>query len=501
MLGRFRIIIFPLLVVALLFRAGNAWAWPLKKSSTIFIPNTSHAPEELRPALDDLEEGRLESALAGLGMFLKGKQGHEDGYSLAEFCLAEAARAMGLKQLATEYYAELARSSMDPQISIYSLQALETITRDAVFDEKTIVEELVYEMEFGSIPPELGNFVQYYQALMALRSGYPRWAAGHFAKIEQRDDYFYRAMILKALWAIKGDQVAESRRLLEAVVGAPGIGSHVLDEARKALARVLYEQGDFEESYRVYREIDAPDLSLADLILEEAWTSFRKEDYHKAIGLLVAFSAPSFEHLFKPDQYILKALIYMQFCHYRAAQDTLLAFQMRYGSILKLVKHREDISQDPQARQILENTASVKKIDTYLHNLTEESSLIDSLLLLPEEIKEDVLRIYRLKKVRAERIRKRLWKKEVDELKRVLFNAEEQINLLAYEAGMDRYKKVKRMYAKSKLGGKEELVGEVPIFSRKTYYLFDGEYWNDELDDYTFFIEDYCQTPERWAKN
>jgi len=501
LLGRFRIIIFLLLAVALLFSAGNTWGWPFKKSSTVFIPNDAQAPEELRLALNDLKEERLEEALVGLEFFLKGKQGHEDGYSLAEFCLAEAARAMGLKQLATEYYADLARSSMDPQIAIYALQALENITREAVFDEKTIVEELVYEMEFGSIPPDLGNFVQYYQALMALRSGYPRWAAGHFAKIEQKDDYFYRAMIIKALWAIKGDQVEESRRLLEAVVGEPGVGQQVLDEARKALARVLYELGDFEESYRVYRAIDAPDLSLADIILEEAWTAFRKEDFHKAIGLLVAFSAPSFQHLFKPDQYILKALVYMQFCHYRAAQDTLLAFHMRYGGILKLVKHREDISQDPQARQILENTATVKKIDAYIRSLTEESSLVEGLLLLPDESKEDILRIYRLKKIRAERIRKRLWKKEVDELKRVLFNAEEQINLLAYEAGMDRYKKVKRMYAKNKFGGKEEQVGKVPMFSRKTYYLFDGEYWNDELDDYTFFIEDYCQTPERWAKN
>ena len=199
-------------------------------------------------------------------------------------------------------------------------------------------------------------------------------------------------------------------------------------------------------------------------------------------------------------QYLLKTLIYMQFCHYRAAQDTLLAFHMRYGGILKLVKGRQEISQDPQARQILENTAAIRKIDALLRNLTEEAVLLENMLLLPEEIKADYLRIYRLKRIRAERIRKRIWKKEVDELKRVLFNAEEQINLLAYETGMDRYKKVKRIYAKNKFGDAETSAGEVPRFSRKTYYFFDGEYWNDELDDYTFFIEDYCQTPERWAE-
>jgi hypothetical protein len=32
----------------------------------------------------------------------------------------------------------------------------------------------------------------------------------------------------------------------------------------------------------------------------------------------------------------------------------------------------------------------------------------------------------------------------------------------------------------------------------RAYYPFDGEFWNDELHDFRFFIEDRCFSEERW---
>ena len=32
----------------------------------------------------------------------------------------------------------------------------------------------------------------------------------------------------------------------------------------------------------------------------------------------------------------------------------------------------------------------------------------------------------------------------------------------------------------------------IPLGSRDVYYVFDGEYWNDELHDYRFRIETRC---------
>jgi hypothetical protein len=87
----------------------------------------------------------------------------------------------------------------------------------------------------------------------------------------------------------------------------------------------------------------------------------------------------------------------------------------------------------------------------------------------------------------------------VERLKRTLFDYQEQASLLAYESGMHQYRKVKQMYYAAALEEEDNAKESIPKFSRQTYYEFDGEYWSDELDDYTFLIEDYCDMPEKWA--
>jgi hypothetical protein len=426
------------------------------------------------------------------------KQGHEEGYSLAQLALAEAAKKLGLKQLATEHYAEIVRASMDHAATLQALDALEKITHEDIYDERTIVEELLYEKEFGTLPEELNNFVHYYQALMDFRNGYPRWASNHVEKIRGKDEYSYRAEILQALWALKEDRIEECRGLLEKVVQEPGADKDVRNEANKALARVRYEQGDFRDAYRLYREIDAPELTLADVILEEAWAKYRQEDYRKAMGLLVAFSAPSFERLFKPEQYLLKTLIYMQFCHYGAARGALVTFQDRYGDVLMCIRQRGDLTENPQARSILKGLPPVQRVEGYLQELEQEEAIL-ARLEGSEAFVEAIRPIYDLKRKQVERRRERVWNREVERLKRTLFDYQEQANLLAYESGMHQYKKVKQMYYGATLQGEGPAEESIPKFSKNTYYTFEGEYWSDELDDYTFLIEDYCETPEKWA--
>jgi len=488
------VFLLTLLVLFLCLEEASGWPWS-KKGDSIPFPE---AAEELYPALVEMSEQRYDTAMEGFWAFMAERDTHEDGVALAQLSTAACAMELGLKQLATEYYADIVRSSMDRAVTLQALEGLRKITHEEVYDERTIVEELLYEKEFGTLPPELNNFVHYYQALMDFRNGYPRWASNHVAKIEGKDEYFYRAMILEALWALKEDKVGECRGLLEAVAGEPGVETPVRNDAKKALARVMYEQGEFMDAYRLYREIEAPEHTLADVILEEAWAKFRERDYKKSMGLLVAFTAPSFQRLFKPEQYLLQTLIYMQYCHYTAAQGALGAFQDRYGDVLHCIRQRENLTENPQANRILTGLPPVQRVDAYLEELADENATLGE-LMLSEGFLEYVRPMYELKTAQVERRREKVWNREVERLKRILFDYQEQANLLAYESGMHQYKKVKEMYYSASLedeGKAKDVV--VPQFSRSTYFEFEGEFWSDELDDYTFLIEDYCDMPEKW---
>ncbi len=489
-------IVFLLALLLLFLCLEEAYGWPWsKKGEVVSFPD---APEELQPAFQAMAEEKTDTALQDFWAFMADKQGHEDGYVLAELELAGCARTLGLKQFATEYYVDIVRSSMDRAFTLQALDALKNITHEAVFDESTIVEDLLYEKEFGTLPQELNDFVHYYQALMDFRSGYPRWASKHVEKIQGKGEYFHRARILEALWALKEDQVDACRRILETVAEDPGVDTPVRNDAKKALARVLYEQGEFVDAYRLYREIEAPELTLADVILEEAWAKYREKDYKKAMGLLVAFTAPSFQRLFKPEQYLLQTLIYMQYCHYEAARQALDAFQNRYGDVLLCIRERGNLTENPQANEILTGLPGVRRVDAYLRELEAEKAVLGT-LNVSEAFVEQARPIYELKTAQVERRREKAWDREVERLKRTLFDYQEQANLLAYESGMHQYKKVKEMYYSTGLDdapkGKER---GVPKFSRNTYFTFEGEFWSDELDDYTFLIEDYCQDPDKW---
>jgi hypothetical protein len=255
---------------------------------------------------------------------------------------------------------------------------------------------------------------------------------------------------------------------------------------------VLYEQEDFEGAYRLYRSIDAPETTLADVILEEAWAKYRQQDFRKAMGLLVAFSAPSFQNLFKPEQYILKALIYMQFCHYEAARSAMKAFEARYGTTLARVRNREDLLQDPEAARILEDAPAIRLADARLRDLEAEEARLKK-LALPEPLAKELERMYALERARTERKRERQVEREIENVKKALFDAEEQIHLLQYEAGMSRYERVRRLYYEEE-APEADRPGRVPALSANTYYRFQGEFWTDELDDYNFFIEDHCRS-------
>ena len=488
------VFLLTLLLLFLCLEEASGWPWS-KKGDSIPFPD---AAEELYPALREMAEGRYDTAMEGFWAFMAERQSHEDGYVLAQLSTAACARALGLKQLATEYYADIVRSSMDRGVTLQALDALNKITHEEIYDERTIVEELLYEKEFGTLPPELNNFVHYFQALMDFRNGYPRWASTHVEKIQGKDEYFYRAMILEALWALKTDQVEECRGLLEVVAENPGVDTPVRNDAKKALARVLYEQGEFMDAYRLYREIEAPEYTLADVILEEAWAKFRERDYKKSMGLLVAFTAPSFQRLFKPEQYLLQTLIYMQYCHYGAARGALGAFQNRYGDVLHCIRQRGDLTENPQANRILRGLPPVQRVDAYLKELVDEKTTLGE-LTVSEAFLEYVRPIYDLKTAQVERRREKVWNREVERLKRILFDYQEQANLLAYESGMHQYKKVKEMYYSERLEGEGKAKEtSIPKFSRSTYFAFEGEFWSDELDDYTFLIEDYCDMPEKW---
>jgi hypothetical protein len=71
----------------------------------------------------------------------------------------------------------------------------------------------------------------------------------------------------------------------------------------------------------------------------------------------------------------------------------------------------------------------------------------------------------------------------VDELLRV----EQQINVIDYEVGVGIFKSGSTASSTATLRPED-----IPADSSDVYFHFDGEYWSDELNDYTVLADNRC---------
>ena len=124
------VFLLTLLLLFLCLEDASGCPW-LRKGDVVAVPD---AREDLHPALQEMEDQKWDRAMVGFWTFVQDKEGHEEGYSLARLGMARAAHTLGLKQLVTESYAEIVRSSMDRGITLQALDALEQITHEEIYD-------------------------------------------------------------------------------------------------------------------------------------------------------------------------------------------------------------------------------------------------------------------------------------------------------------------------------------------------------------------------------
>jgi hypothetical protein len=68
---------------------------------------------------------------------------------------------------------------------------------------------------------------------------------------------------------------------------------------------------------------------------------------------------------------------------------------------------------------------------------------------------------------------------------------------MEYEIGLDMYQRVYTYHYTEEKPGKESTDGKDEE-TKKVVYNFQGEFWNDELDDYKVTLPNKCQNAEEW---
>lgn len=104
-------------------------------------------------------------------------------------------------------------------------------------------------------------------------------------------------------------------------------------------ARTLYQAENFDEADRVYDRIPKASYVWTDILFEQAWSSFSKQEYNRTLGKLVSYKSPQLQFVFNSEVEVLRAQTYLALCLYGDADKTIREFYSNYTRVAEDVKH------------------------------------------------------------------------------------------------------------------------------------------------------------------
>lgn len=279
-------------------------------------------------------------------------------------------------------------------------------------------------------------------------------------------------------------------------------------------ARRLYKEGKFKEALDAYNQIPKQSYKWPYIILEKAWAYYQLGDFNRALGLLVTYKSPLMDTYFFPEAEYLAALAYYRLCLY---EDSLVIINQYYQFYRPRFVQLENVLRKNRNSQnyfynlmfkpgdeLKKHEDFVKHIITRLKKQTRFSLDFNSIHKINQEMK----RIQAREKKAAQRVL-------LDHLASV---KENMINKINYNAKTDIFRFLESVpFFSSELfkvnleviSKKKDLVysnrqlahdrsrGDYSNVKRsrfEQFWKFEGEFWGDELGDYSLGLKSSCKT-------
>lgn len=441
---------------------------------------------------DRFEHGRYEKACQLFYQFLSERTPEVEDYEWAEFFFGVGMKRLGYTQAAVDSLTNLLIRKPNTKIVAYILEMLEQISRSGPFDRDMVVVRGICDHNYGFVEGNLADFIHYYQGEYDWEHGLFQWGDKHFASIHQGSLYHNKYLFKRALRAYYDRRIDSSISMLKKILLKLEDGDPLKDDARKTLARLYYEVGKFSEADFLYQQIEMNIVDQAQSLMERAWVHYRLGNAERAMGLLYSFEAPSYINSFTPEFYILKSFIYKDVCHYKKAMQVLDQFEGRYGGALDKIYLRRPVQDNHAMLLVILNKPKIHRAWKFLELLEREH--LSSQKFPDAGLRAYLDKLYGLKREETELKFRQMVTAEYEKMADQMLRFEEEAHLMEYEIGIDMYQRVHTFHyeeSDSKEPQKKSTDGKV-------VYAFQGEFWNDELDDYEVKLPNKCENAEEW---
>jgi tetratricopeptide (TPR) repeat protein len=285
-------------------------------------------------------------------------------------------------------------------------------------------------------------------------------------------------------------------------------------------ARLLFKQLKYQEAMEAYDAIPKTSYRWPYILLEKAWTAYHLNDYNRTLGILVTYKTPLMSSYFFPEAEVLRAISYFKLCLWK---DSLGLVNQYYNVFrpksdeLKKILLKNKNSQTYFLKMLLSPIKEFEKLNPFVRKLMTQIRKRIKFSLDVVNYKKALNEIKFLKKRKKSKFNNNLiaavqksvnWRaKHLNHyIKRQMFQFINDMHKFSYEMFNVRLEvlSLKRnlVYSNEKLISNRSRgsLENVNRPSNKHFYPFNGEFWGDELGEYSFGLKSNCETVKNSAK-
>lgn len=292
-------------------------------------------------------------------------------------------------------------------------------------------------------------------------------------------------------------------------------------------ARALYQNKDWDDSIKTYREVPRDSPFWHDQLFEASWAMFRSGRFREAMSNFQSLHSPYFENSYIPESLLLRSIVYLYLCKYSEMDKTLNLFdriyQPVYNSIndyLNRVTNDDQYFTDIVYGLIAANrpgfnpaTANLRIPYIVIRKIVKEGDFHRSLSYIKKLIierrriaatpfywRDGAIGRYAMLtlNLRLKRAREQAGR----EIRNHMLEIRSDLISLFEQEGFIRYEMLnsKKEYLQKKIAGKLLPATQINQNTSRDYYIqngyqywpFRGEYWLDELGDYFYLGTPSC---------
>lgn len=400
--------------------------------------------------------------------------------------------------------------------------------------DRSAVRGVLEKLSLSQIPDKYKSLFAYHLGRILLNAGQAQAATSAFAQVasdapEYADAQYFTGVLLsegtpsgaaaKQAWQTEGSQVYDARASLEAAAQAARTRNdlNLRDLANLSLGRLAYQAELYNQAVYYYNEIPSGSPYVRDAFFESAWALYRAGEFNRSQGYLHPLGSSYFEQRDFADLWTLRSLNYLKLCRFDEATKSVNTFQ---------ALHPKTVGELHASIAAIRDAKFTKLSDIDENRIPEwvKKIILEDPIVMEDKVREQKLFTERKKLAMLEsnpnvsdsKLKsnaKDFFEKVIDRrlsflIKSVkpyvLTRLEEvtrdygvekpKIDILRYEIYSQATKypeAVKRTQAKRLIEEDEYLPG-VFLKGKEILWRYSGEYWEDELKGYDYFIPTEC---------